>query len=136
MTEKYILPEEIEGKINPILKKAKKDKDVLAVALFGSCVQGKEYYRDIDVCIILKQKFSNIIMTKKNVAYAGIVSDKVDVSIFQQLPIDIRMRVLGGGKFLLINDQSEMYKLAFQTIKEFNLYEKIYKRYLKAIKNG
>ncbi|MFA4953169.1 MAG: nucleotidyltransferase domain-containing protein [Candidatus Pacearchaeota archaeon] len=136
MTKKFIIGKEIQDKINPILKKAKKDKDVLAVALFGSYVQGKEYYRDIDVCIILKQKFSNLEMSKKHVTYAGIVSDKIDVSIFQQLPIYIRMRVLKEGKFLIIKDQPEMYKLAFQTIKEFNLYEKIYKMYLKAIENG
>ncbi len=136
MAEKFAINKEIQDRVKPILKKAKKDKDVLAVALFGSSVQNKEYYRDIDICIILKQKFLNLDMAKKHIAYAGIVSDKVDVSIFQQLPVYIRMRVLKEGKFLIIKDQSKMYKLAFQTIREFNFYEKIYRRYLMVIENG
>lgn len=136
MTKKFIIGKEIQNKINPILRKAKKDKDVLAVALFGSYAQGKKYYRDIDVCLFLNKKISNLEMSKKYLSYAGVVLDKIDLSIFQQLPLYIRMRVIKEGKIILSKNDSLLYGLVFNTIKEFEMYEKLYKMYLKKVEDG
>ena len=38
--------------LNAIVGRAKKDKDILAVIVFGSYAR-KEAYRDIDVCLVL-----------------------------------------------------------------------------------
>ena len=50
-----------------IIGKAKKDKQVIAVALFGSSLNGKG--RDIDICIILDRKYSNLEMSKKRLYF-------------------------------------------------------------------
>ena len=123
----------MEKEINEIIKKARKDKDVLAVALFGSSLKGKG--RDIDICIFLRKKFGNYEMTRKRLEFLRELPDKFDVNIFQQLPVYIRIRVL-KGKILFVKDEDVLYELAFSTIKEFDSYEKLYNMYLEGIENG
>ena len=43
----------------------KKDKEIIAVLLFGSYIKG-ENYRDIDICIVLDKKYSKLEMSKKS----------------------------------------------------------------------
>ena len=58
------------------------------------------------------------------------------LKIFQQLPIYIRKRILKEGKILLDKNSDLLYELAFATIKEFELFEKMYKMYLNEVENG
>lgn len=126
--ENNLLSAEIKDKIL-------KDEKVIAVILFGSYGRGEEY-RDIDLCIVLNKKYSNIEMSKEALIYTSILSSKFDISIFQQLPLYIRKRVLKEGKILFCKDESLLYKIAFLTIREFNLFEKYYDAYLARIKDG
>ncbi len=119
--------------INKIIKKAKKDRDVLAVALFGSSLKGKG--RDVDICIFLKEKLGNLEMSKKGLEFLAGLPDKFDVNIFQQLPVYIRARIL-KGKILFVKDEDALYEIAFSTIKEFESYKKLYEMYLENVKNG
>lgn len=121
--------------IKKIIEKAKKDKDVLAVALFGSFARN-EPHRDIDICIFLNKKLSNLDMTNKRIKYLSNAGDKLDIHIFQQLPIYIRIRILKEGKVLFCRKDDFLYEIAFDTIKEFNVYEKGYNIYLEGVKNG
>ncbi len=117
-----------------ILDKFEKDKEVIAVLVFGSYARGEEH-RDIDICVVLDKKYLNLEMSKKRIKYSSLLSDKYDLNIFQQLPLYIRKRVLKDGKIILCKDEPLLYEIAFFTIKEFNLYEKGYKMYLEAIEN-
>ena len=119
--------------IDKIITKARNDKDVLAVALFGSSLSGKG--RDVDICIFLKEKKSNLLMTRKREDYLKEVSDKFDIHIFQQLPLYIRMRIL-KGKILFVRDEDVLYEIAFSTIKEFGMYEKVYNMCLNKVLHG
>lgn len=125
----------MEKEINSMLKTAKKDKEILAIALFGSKARG-EPSRDIDICIFLNKKLSNLEMTEKRLKYLNETNEKLDIQIFQQLPLYIRTRVLKDGKILFCKDEDKLYELAFQTIKEFESYEKLFKMYLNEVKNG
>lgn len=118
-----------------VIEKAKVDADVLAVALFGSMARG-EPHRDIDLCIFLNRKMTNKEMTNKRIKYLNGVSDKLDIHIFQQLPIYIRVRILKEGKILFCNDEDFLYEISFDSIKEFNLYEKVYNMCLGEMENG
>ncbi|MGQ9719234.1 MAG: hypothetical protein ACUVWK_05295 [Nitrososphaerales archaeon] len=63
--------------------------------------------------------------------YVGVVDDeKVQVHIFQNLPIFMRIRVLKEGKILFCKDEGMLYEIAFKTIKEFEDFKKYYKEYL------
>ena len=123
----------MEAIIKKILDKAEKDKDILAVALFGSSLKRKG--RDIDICLFLKDKKSNLEMSRKRLSYSKF-HDKIDIQIFQQLPVYIRIQILKQHKILLNKDISALYNIAFDTIREFGFYKKIYDLYLNNIKNG
>jgi hypothetical protein len=56
----------------------------------------------------------------------GLVPDKYDVHVFQQLPLFIRIRILKEGKILLNKDYDAMFRIALNTIKEFDLFKKHY----------
>ena|SRR3989344_2245042 len=123
-----------DKEIDKIIEKVRKDEEVIAVALFGSSLKGNG--RDIDVCLFLREKRDNLFMSRKKLEYAKEVGDGIDVSIFQQLPVFIRIRILKEGRVLFVRDESLLYEIAFSTIKEFDFYEKIYNMYLGNVKGG
>ncbi len=118
-------------RINSIIEKAKKDKHAIAVALFGSSVNGKG--RDIDICIFLDKKYSNLEMSRKRLGY---LDGDIDVQIFQQLPVYIRSDIIKKGKILFCKNTDLLYGFAFDTIKEFGFFKKLYDMYLEEVKNG
>ncbi len=127
-----IMDKELVG----LIGKAKKDKDVLAVSIFGSFARG-EKYRDVDVCLILRpQKYSNLEMSKKRLKYLSEAGDKFDIQIFQQLPVYIKHRILKEGKIIFCRDEEKLYDLALLTIKEYEDFKPIYRGYLEAVKHG
>ncbi len=123
--------------INPLKRvkeKAEKDKDILAVLLFGSSISEK-YHRDIDVCLVLNKKLSNIDISKKKVSYLKI-SSKLDIQILQQLPLYIKIEIIHKNKPLLIKEYDKLFEIARGIIKDFDFFEKYYNDYLSYIKNG
>ena len=90
-------------KLEFLTGKARKDSDVLAVLVFGSYARGEEF-RDVDVCLILKAKLGNGIMSEKRLAYVS--ESDLDVHIFQQLPLHIRSRVLREGRLVFCRDMA------------------------------
>jgi len=119
---------------NKIIEKAIKNKDVLAIALFGSSLKGKG--RDVDIGIFLKKKLKNLNMSKIRLDFLKESSASQDIQIFQQLPLYIRVRILKEGKILFVKDEGALYELAFSTIKEFGFYKKLYDLYLKKVNDG
>lgn len=121
--------------IQTIIEKAKKDKTVLAVALFGSYARG-EPHRDIDICVFLMpRKYSQLQMTEKRMEYMPL-NEKYDLQIFQQLPLYIRKRILEEAKILYCKDEDELYDAYFHTAREYTHFEHIYEGYLEAVANG
>ena len=121
--------------IQGIIEKAKKDKEVLAVALFGSYARGEEY-KDIDICISLKNKsYDKQYLAKKRFQYT-LTNEKYDVQIFQLLPIYIRKRILKEGKILYCIDENNLYDIYLFTIEEFEDFKPLYESYLEAVESG
>jgi len=125
---------EINKEIKKLIEKAKNDKKVLAVALFGSSLNSKG--RDIDICIFLDKKYSNLEMSKKRMRLLLKCPSNFDIQIFQQLPVYIRKRILKEAKILFCKNLPLLYEIYFQTIKEFNFFEKLYNMYLEKVQNG
>lgn len=125
--------------IQKLIDESKKDKDTLAVALFGSSARGEKEHRDVDLCLILNKKPSNKEMSEKKMKYFNKFNkngEKIDIQIFQQLPVYIRIRIIKEGKILFCRNEDELYSLVFSTIKEFDFYEKLYNLYLSKVENG
>jgi len=118
--------------LEKLKEKIEKDSDALAVVLFGSYVRN-ERFSDVDVCIALKpRKFTRLYLSKKRLRYS-IAFPNLDVQIFQQLPLPLKMRILKEGKVMFCKDEDLLYDLAFSTIREFELFKPIYLSYLESV---
>ncbi|NIQ06091.1 MAG: hypothetical protein GWO20_10315 [Candidatus Korarchaeota archaeon] len=62
-------------------------------------------------------------------------SERVDIKIFQQLPLYIKARIIKEGK-VLFSKSDMLYSLVFQTLREYEDYKKIYHTYLNGIVHG
>ena len=113
----------------------KKDKEIIAVLIFGSYARG-ENYRDIDICLVLSKKYDNLTMSKKRLLYSSLAPEKIDIQVFQQLPIYIRKRILKEGKIVLCKNMDLFYDIAFAALREFEFYKKIYYNYLSEIEKS
>ena len=120
--------------IAQFIKKVKKDKDILAVAFFGSYARG-EKYNDIDICIFLNPgNYSSLTLSKKKLEYSS--GEKLDVQVFQQLPVYIQERILKEGKIIYCGDEDALYDLYFSSIREIESFKPMYEDYLAGVVHG
>lgn len=114
--------------LDRLITKAKKDGNILSAMAFGSFARG-EPARDIDVCLILAKKTEKLKMSKIRLEY---LTDfpSLDIQIFQQLPLYIRVRILKEGKVLFCKNEDLFYDIASETAREFESYRYIYKSFL------
>ena len=125
----------LKAKIDKILKIARQDDEILAVFLFGSAARREEHKTsDIDICLILKPgRHSSLGLSEKRFEYLKVFD--LDVQIFQQLPLYIKMNVIKDGKKLFCANEDELYQSVFNTITEFEDYRDIYRDYLVEVEN-
>ena len=101
-------------KIQKIAKEISKVKNVKAVFLFGSYATGKQNAKsDIDLCVLgkLNEKQKNEVLRYS--------SEKIDISIFDELPIWIKTRVFRDGKPIVNKNEKEVLEIAFRTMHEW-----------------
>ena len=122
--------------LQEIIKKAKKDKKVLAVALFGSTARGEKHPRDIDVCIFLKPgEFVKDDLFDIQLKYTP-CSEKYDVQVFQALPLYIQEEIMNDAKFLFVKNEDAMYDLLYYAQKQCNDLKGYFKEYLEVVLYG
>jgi hypothetical protein len=108
---------------------AKADMDILAVILFGSTARGESTAEsDTDVCIVLNKHFSPSAFSAKRLQY--LAAADLDIVIYQQLPIYIRLRVIKEGKVLFCRDEDMLYEIALKNARDFEDFRHIYMEYL------
>ncbi len=121
--------------IQSLIKKAKKDPRILAVALFGSYARG-EQYNDIDLCIFLVPKhYSSLELSRIKMEYVP-ENEKYDLHLFQELPLYIKQRVLNEAKFIYRKNEDLLYDLYFETSRQYLFFQPIYENYLKGVAHG
>ena len=122
--------------LEKIKKLANQDEDILCVFLFGSYAQRKpNASSDIDICLVLNfDNYSSLKLSKKKLEYLKRFTG-VDIQIFQQLPLYIKVRILKEGRIILCKDEDKIYNLAFSVITEYSDFEHIFREYLKEIEN-
>ncbi len=103
-------PEEIQK----IAESISKIKSVKAVYLFGSYARSNFHaLSDIDLCII-----GNLNEKEKNSA-RKYLSDNLDISFFNELPIWIKIRIFREGKPLVLKDVQFISELKIRTLKNY-----------------
>lgn len=113
-----------------LVARAKSDPEVLAVLLFGSRSRGDPSPgSDFDVCLALgSEPGSDLAPVHKRLEY--LAEADLDITVFQQLPLHIRSRVLKEGTVLFVRDEDALYALAARTARAFDGFRHIYRRYL------
>jgi predicted nucleotidyltransferase len=105
-------PEHVKG-IDKIIEPFKKDRDVISIYLFGSYARGREKpFSDIDICVIAAKGADRDEILSHS-------SKKIDISIFHDLPLTMRFRVLKEGQLLFLRDELKMHRIIVATIKSY-----------------
>lgn len=127
------MAERFRKQLDKLIETVQQDSEILAVFLFGSVARSSNYKEsDLDICLLLKADFyTPKELLKKRLEYLR--SFDMDIQIFQQLPLYIRMRIVKEGKILFCADEDKLYQIVFCTIREFGDFEHIYRYYLKEV---
>ena len=112
-----------------IIAQLKKNPNVIAAYQFGSHQTKKQSpLSDIDICLFVKDYNKKTLL---NVASYG--TNKIDLSIFNQLPIYVQPEVF-KGKPLFVKDKlfvAEKFAISFRKYQDFKKYQKKYWSILK-----
>ncbi|MBW6470107.1 MAG: nucleotidyltransferase domain-containing protein [Methanosarcinaceae archaeon] len=97
-------------------------KFIHSIILFGSRARGREgESSDIDLCIIPKPGIS--VNLRDRIALENLVPQDVDISLFDDLPVNIRNSVLHEGKVLHTDDLYYVLTLAKENDLEYAGYK-------------
>lgn len=115
--------------LKDIKEKAKKDENIIAVYLFGSYANGDKYFNDIDIAFLVKDetKFDRSIYR---------IDDKLDISVMQDLPLNIQMRIFESGKLIVVNQNSELLDYYFECLKKWEDFKDTFYDIIGVVKNG
>ncbi|HLC88709.1 MAG TPA: nucleotidyltransferase domain-containing protein [Candidatus Nanoarchaeia archaeon] len=120
-------------KIRNTLMKLGRSK-VKFIILFGSMVNKRNTpLSDVDVAVYYdgnkKERF------KFRIEASGNLPDKVDLQIFQDLPLYIQKEVI-AGRILYYDNYQFIFNEFMRIIKDFDSFEKYYQEYLNGLKEG
>lgn len=100
--------------IGKVAREISKIKNVKAVYLFGSYAKNKHgALSDIDLCVI------GNLDNREKLEVAGYGSDNLDISLFDELPIYIKFRVLKEGRPLIVKDKRFLNFVKVNTMHEY-----------------
>jgi predicted nucleotidyltransferase len=112
--------------ITPVINELQAHDAVLALILFGSVARGcARPFSDVDLCIVTKKNTTDTVRMEL-LSYG---SKKIDVSIFSDLPVQIRFRVIKEGKILFCKDSLALHRLQVATVREYLDFEPFIKRH-------
>jgi hypothetical protein len=119
-----------------LVARAEGDPDVLAVILFGSRARGDATPQsDVDVCLVLASAHgSREEATRTQLAYLS--EFDLDVSVFQRVPLHVRSRILKEGRVLFVRDEDALYAVAIRTVRAWEDFRPIHRRYLDEVARG
>lgn len=119
--------------LDKLINVVKQDSQILAVFLFGSAAKAERYKEsDVDICLLMDEDSHKATeLFQKRLTYLKLFD--MDIQIFQQLPLYIRIRIIKEGKVLFCRNEDMLYEAAFRTIREFSDFQHIYRDYLKEV---
>lgn len=112
--------------IRPMVSELEAHDAVLGLILFGSVARGcARPFSDVDLCIVTKKNTPDTVR-RELLSYG---SEKVDVSIFSDLPVQIRFRVIKEGRVLFVRDFPALHRIRVATVREYLDLEPLIKRH-------
>jgi predicted nucleotidyltransferase len=102
--------------VSPTIRELFEKEEVLALVLFGSVARSEaRSTSDIDLCIITKRDLPE--SSRLDLLSYG--SRKTDISLFWDLPITIKFRVIREGRTLFSKDDLTLHKIKVDTVREY-----------------
>lgn len=99
--------------LSGVIREIRKERGVEAIYLFGSRASGKHKpYSDIDLCVITGEGARRERILSNS-------SERIDTSIFWDLPLYIRFRVIKEGKPLYVKDRLRMHRITVRTVMSY-----------------
>jgi predicted nucleotidyltransferase len=121
-------------KIEDVVSTLIKFKLIHSIVLFGSRATGTQREKsDFDLCIIPNLGVS--ISLKERLTLKNSLPENIDISLIDELPVNIRKRVFLEGKVLYTKDLYYILTLAKQTDMEYSKYRNLKIDYHKAVMN-
>lgn len=129
------MDEDIRGALDRLIDRAREDERVVALLRFGSSVEDEQRARDVDVAVVFSRPASR--SSADTLDYHALSSGQrhsgLDVSVFHELPVYVRQRVLAEAEPILVEDEDELYEVAIATVKEYERFRPHHRRYLEAV---
>lgn len=112
--------------IAPIVEDLKAHDAVLGLILFGSVARGRPRpFSDLDLCIVTR----NPVTDADRLELLSYGSEKIDVSIYSDLPVQIQFRVIKEGRVLFSKDSLALHRIKAATVREYLDFEPFIKRH-------
>lgn len=119
-------PGSIPAEITPIVEELQAHDAVLGLILFGSVARGcARPFSDVDLAIVTEKTIPDAV--RMDLLSYG--SETIDVSIFADLPLPIRFRVIRDGKILFVKDPLTLHRMKTATVREYLDYEPFLRRH-------
>jgi len=109
-----------------LMEELKKDSCIETVMQFGSSLRNKSH-SDIDICIFTETK----LRFKDKLSIISRFPSRYDISFFDDLPLNIKKRVLSEGKIIFTKD----YYKVLERIKRLDYEYPQYKKFLEEYHN-
>jgi len=118
--------------LNEVILKLKSSRLVHSIILFGSKARGTEKEKsDIDICVIPKPDVE--ITLKERISLNNLVSENIDISFIDELPVYIRKRIFLEGKVLYTHDMYYVLTLSKINDLEYERYKRLTREYHKHV---
>jgi len=118
--------------LNEVILKLKGSRLVHSIILFGSKARGTEKEKsDIDICVIPKPDIE--ITLKERISLNNLVSENIDISFIDELPVYIRKRIFLEGKVLYTHDMYYVLTLSKINDLEYERYKRLTREYHKHV---
>jgi hypothetical protein len=89
----------------------------------------------VDVCLVLTPASdSREDAAATQLAYVSAFD--LDVVVFQHVPLHLRSRILREGRVLFVRDEDALYALAISTVRAWEDFRHIHRRYLEEVARG
>jgi predicted nucleotidyltransferase len=102
--------------IGPVIDELNAREEVLAIILFGSVARGRARpFSDIDLCVVTR----NDLPEQERLDLQSYGSRTIEVSIFHDLPLPVRFRVIREGKLVLCKDRLAFHRVVVDTVRNY-----------------
>lgn len=111
--------EQLKQQIFNLLEQVDVEDSVSFIYLYGSYVENPEKARDIDVAVSIDNEELDLEKIEQKIN--GRTKDKLHVSIFEKLPLQVKNQVFKGE--LIYRRDKKVYDVALETFRDYDMFK-------------